>query len=121
MNQQNPIKEYLPVLGMLLATVLQVLYVALQDNVVTGVEALNLFIALVGAVTLYVVPRFPGVLWLKPVVAAITAALMVFADAMLSVGISPQTWVMAGIQFLVGLGIVAATNKNVPLTLPKAA
>jgi hypothetical protein len=119
----SPIKQYLPVLGMVLAAVLNVLYVAYADNTITLYEGLNLILAVLGAVTLYVVPRAPGVLWLKPAVAAATAALMVVVDAVASSGINSQTWIMAGIQALVGLGIVAATNKNVPLTqpLPKAA
>lgn len=109
------IKQYLPILGMVLAAVLNVLYLALQDGALSAVEILNLVIALCGAIVLYVVPRFPGLTWLKPLTAAVTAAVMVLIDAIQGGGITQSTWVMAAIQFLVGLGIVAATNSNVPL------
>lgn len=112
----SPLKQYLPVIGMVIAAVLNVLYVAYADNTITLYEALNLVVALLGAIATYVVPRAPGIMWLKPAVAAATAALMVIVDAVASAGVNSQTWVMAAIQAFVGLGIVAATNKNVPLT-----
>lgn len=111
------LKQYLPVFGMVLAVVLQALYVAFQDGRLSLSEFLTLAVALAGAIATYVVPRLPSVNWLKPATAGVTAAL-VFLVSTVSDGISPQDWIMTVIQLLAGLGIVAATNKHVPLTEP---
>ena len=111
----NKLKQYLPLFGMVLAVVLQALYVALQDNRLSLAEGLAFAITLCGAITTYVVPRLASLTWLKPATAAVTAAL-VFLTSAIADGISPQDWIMTAIQALVGLGVVAATNKHVPVT-----
>lgn len=112
----NTIKQYLPSLGMVFAAVLQALYTSLQDNRLSITEVLVLFYALTGAVTLYIVPRAQNAQWLKPVVAAATAALVAGQSALGDGVMSAQDWVTIAIQVLVGLGIVVATNKQVPVT-----
>jgi hypothetical protein len=110
------LKQYLPSLGMVLATVLGALYVAVGDNRLTLTEALTLAVSLCGAITTYIVPRLETVQWLKIAVSGVTAAL-VFAIAALADGsISMADWVQVGIQLLAGLGIVAMTNQHVPVT-----
>ena len=118
MNRLAPLRQYLPILGMVLVVVLQAVYTAFNDSKLSPVELLNIMLALAGAITVYVVPKLAGLIWLKPLVAAVTAALMVFLDAFSKepFAVSPQTWIMAAIQFLVGLGIVAYGNRDVPLT-----
>lgn len=110
------LKQYLPVLGMVLATVLGALYVAVQDNVLTLSEILALAISLCGALTTYVVPRLETMQWLKVAVAGVTAALVFAVSALADGSISMSEWVQVGIQLLAGLGIVAMTNSNVPVT-----
>lgn len=114
----HPLRQYLPVLGMILATILHVVYTAVADDVITALEALNICVALLGSILTYVVPRLPGLWWLKPAVAALTAGLLVFVNVFQNDGVvTTQTWVQAGIQILVGLGIVVATNSEVPETI----
>lgn len=110
------LKQYLPALGMVLATILGTLYAAVADNSLSLTEFLTIIISLVGALTTYVVPRLESALWLKTALAGLTAALVFAVSAVVDGVISPQEWVMVGIQLLAGLGIVAATNKNVPVT-----
>lgn len=112
------LRQYLPALGMVLATVLGVGYTALQDNSISATEFFMIMTSLCGAVSTYIVPRVSTHKWLKPAVAALTAAVNAGAAAIVTPGISMQEWVMIGIQVLVGLGIVASTNANVPLTAP---
>ena len=52
------LKQYMPVLGMVLASVLSALYTSLQDSALSAGEGMFLMISLSGAVTTYVVPRF---------------------------------------------------------------
>lgn len=110
------LKQYLPALGMVLATILGTLYASVADNSLSLTEFLTIIISLVGALTTYVVPRLESALWLKTALAGLTAALVFAVSAVVDGVISPQEWVMVGIQLLAGLGIVAATNKNVPVT-----
>ena len=110
------LKQYLPVLGMILAVVLQALWIAFQDGRLSLTEFLTVAIALVGAITTYVVPRLQGALWLKTALAGITAVLVFLVSAVVDGSISPQEWIQTAIQLLAGLGIVAATNKHVPVT-----
>jgi hypothetical protein len=110
------LKQYLPLFGMVLATVLGILYTALQDNALSLTEFLNIAIALTGAIMTYVVPRLQNAQWLKTACAGATAVLVFLVSAVVDGSVSSQEWVMVGIQLLAGLGIVAATNKNVPVT-----
>jgi hypothetical protein len=112
----NALKPYLPSLGMILAAVLQALYAALDDGKVSSQELLTLFIALLGAVTLYIVPKVQGATWLKPLVAGLTAAGVAGQTAYADGHLSAQDYVTVLIQLLVGFGIVLGTNRHVPET-----
>lgn len=112
----STIKQYLPTLGMVLAAVLQALYTSLQDNRLSISEVLVLFYALTGAITLYVVPKAESATWLKPAIAAVTAGIVALQTALGDGVLSAQDWVQIAIQIFVGLGIVAVTNKEVPVT-----
>jgi hypothetical protein len=111
------VKQYLPVLGMVLATVLGAFYIALGDNKIDPSEWFVIVTQMTGSVTVYVVPRLSTLLWLKPVVAAITVAVSTAGAAFISEGISAQEWVNIAIVFLGGLGVVLS-NKKVPVTPP---
>lgn len=112
------LKPYLPSLGMVAVVVLQALYAAYTDGALTTVELLNVVIALLGAVALYIVPNVQGAGWLKPLTAALTAALLVVVNGLTDVGMTPQLWIMAVIQFFGGLGIVIGTNRYAPKHAP---
>lgn len=114
------LRQYLPVFGMVLAVVLNALYVATQDGRLSLTEALTLVVALAGAIVTYVVPRFPNAQWLKTICAGVTAAVIFLVSALVDGSVSAQEWVMFLIQLLAGLGIVAATNKQVPFTEPSS-
>lgn len=110
------LKQYLPLFGMVLAVVLQALYTSIQDGALSLTEFLTIAIALTGAIATYVVPRLEGATWLKPLTAGVTAALVFLISALVDGTISAQEWTMCAIQVLAGLGIVAVTNSNVPIT-----
>ncbi len=111
------LKAYAPSLGMILAAVLSYLAAALTDNVLTTAELGTACITALSALLVYVVPRLPGVLWLKP---AISAALVLVNGIMaaLTNGISGSEWVLIGLQVLGSLGVLA-TNRHVPVTKPQ--
>lgn len=110
------LKQYLPVLGMVLATLLSTFYVALGDEVISPSEWFMVTTSFLGAVTTYVVPRFNEFAWLKTIVSAFTLAVTAAGAAFITNGISSQEWMMIATQFLVGLGIVVGTQGNVPKT-----
>ena len=110
------LKQYLPALGMVLATVLGALYVAVSDNRLTLVETLTLLVSLCGAFTTYVVPRLQSLPWLKILISGVTAALVFAISALADGGLSMSDWVQVAIQLLAGLGVVALTNQHVPVT-----
>lgn len=120
MTMSHPLKQYLPLLGAVFVVVLQSVYSALADDVLSTVEILNVIIALTAALTTYVIPRLEGGLaWAKPAVSAVAAGVMVLVDALSgSAGsITSATWVMALIQLVLGSGLVLLTQSNVPLTV----
>ena len=108
------LKELLPFLGLVLAVVLSYLTTALTDNRVNTEELLNLGIVLTNALTVYILPRLEGVLWLKPAT-AVTLALLQALTSYLTDGISASEWPLLGLAALGALGVVV-TNKQVPLT-----
>jgi hypothetical protein len=115
----NSIKQYLPALGMVAATLLSSLWVALGDNVISASEWFVVTASGLGAFATYIVPRVSeGLPWLKIAVSGVTAAVVAAGAAFASNGISGQEWMMIGTQLLVGLGIVVGTGKQVPITPP---
>lgn len=109
------LKQYLPALGMVLATVLGSFYVALQDNTINASEWFMVGSSGLGAVTVYIVPRVHEFPLLKTIVAGLTLAFSAAGAAFITDGISGQEWVLIVLQLLAGLGVVA-TGKQVPLT-----
>lgn len=112
----DQIKQYFPVLATVLAAVASVFVSAATDNVITQDEWGNIILALLGALTLYVVPVLTTLAWLKPLVTGLTAAAQ-FAFSIWGDGISLNEWVQIGLTFLGGLGVLL-TNKFVPVTQP---
>lgn len=108
------VRQYLPSIGMTVAAVLSYLAAALTDNVLTTAELGTACITALSALLVYIVPKVPGALWLKP---AIGGALVVVNGIMaaLTNGISGSEWVLIALQLLGALG-VAATNQHVPVT-----
>lgn len=107
------IKEYLPSIGMALAAVLSVFVASTSDNRLTSDEIANIVLAALGAVVTYIIPRLQSVGWLKPAVAAITAALQ-FAISIWADGITMNEWAQIILTGLGALGVIA-TNRQVPL------
>lgn len=113
----NPdIKQVLPLLGAVLLAVLQALQAAYSDGAVSLVEALNLGIVLGGAVVTYVIPNVSGSVagWLKPLITAATAGVLVLVNALQDAGVTEQTWVMVAIQVIGAVVVVAPVNKYAP-------
>lgn len=109
------IKQYLPSLGLVLATVLGAGYTALQDNRIDASEFFMILTALCTATTTYIVPRAVGARWLKPAVATAGAVISAAGAAFITSGISAQEWVLVILAGLAALGVIG-TNGQVPLT-----
>lgn len=112
----NRIKEYLPSLAMVVAAALSVFVSAAADNRLSADEVGNIALAILGAVVTYIVPRFATVLWLKPLVASVTAALQ-FALSVWGDGITMSEWAQIILTALGAAGVLL-TNKNVPVYPP---
>lgn len=108
------LRPYLPSLGMVLAATLAALWTAASDDKITATEGFMVASAMLGALTVYIVPRMTSVGWLKPVVAAATAGVSALGAAFISDGVSMQEAFTIAIQVLAGFGIVLGTNKYVP-------
>lgn len=110
------LKQYLPTIAVIVASVLSVFVTAATDNVLTGTEVGNLFLATLGGVLIYLVPKLPGSVgyMLKTgvtVAIAIVQAVLSFS----SNGISLSEYGQIGLTALAALGVVA-TTKFVPTT-----
>ena len=116
----NPLKSIAPFLGVVLLAVLQALQAAYSDGIVSLVEALNLGIVLGAAVVTYVIPNVDGSIakWLKPLVTAATAGVLVLVNALQDTGVTEQTWVMVAIQVIGAVVVVAPVNKYAPKHAP---
>lgn len=110
----NTLKQYLPSLGLVLATLLGSFVVQASDNELTLGEMLTLGSVFATAAATYIVPRAENATWLKPAV-AVLGAIFTTVHAHLSGGISTSEWGLVGLAALGALGVVV-TNKNVPLT-----
>jgi len=109
------IKELLPALGLVVASVAGALAAVLTDNQITTPELLGLTLLVLAGFTTYIVPRVEGVTWLKPAIAAAFAGVEALG-AVLSDGISGSEWVLVGAA-VVGAVNVAVTNRLVPITV----
>ena len=117
-NPYAVLKQYLPVIALVVASLLSALQAASSDNVITGTELVNLIVATLGAIVLYVVPRLPGRVGyvLKTIVVFLIAALQALVSVM-SDGVTLNEWTMIGLTALAAIG-VAASTKYVPETVP---
>lgn len=115
------LRQYFPIIGLVLASVVSVFVTAATDNVITSTELGNLVLALLGAVLLYVVPRLHGGLgfWLKTIITLLTAAMQAWLS-FLSNGITMAEWGQILLTAFAAVG-VAATTKFVPVTRPTQA
>lgn len=109
------IKQYLPSLGLVLATVLGAGYTALQDNRIDASEFFMILTTFCTAFTTYIVPRAAGARWLKPATAVVGAVITTLGAAFITDGISGQEWVLVALSGLAALGVLG-TNAQVPLT-----
>lgn len=110
----SAIKEYLPSLGLVIASVLSALSVALGDDRLQLGEALGLGVVLTTAVATYIVPRAPRATWLKPGVAAAGALFGALVMYLTDNELTVSEWPLVALAVLGALG-VAVTNKQVPL------
>lgn len=108
------IKEYFPALAMVLAAALSFLATALLDNKLDAGEVGMTALLVLGAVNVYIVPRFTTVGWLKPAVAFTYAGLELLLT-FLTDGITTSEIIQVILAGLGAIGVVA-TNKEVPLT-----
>ena len=108
------IRAYFPVIGMILATVLQAL-ISVVDGGVTTAEVLTVVLAGLGAFAVYAVPALAQFPWIKTVISGITAAAVVLNDTVANGGASgPQVMLSAAVALIMGLGVVAKTQKYTP-------
>lgn len=108
------LKPYLPVIGMILATVLQAL-ISVVDGGVTSAEVLTVVLAGLGAFAVYAVPALAQFPWMKTVISALFAAAVVLNDALTNGGtLDAQVFLTAAVALIMGLGVVAKTQKYTP-------
>lgn len=110
----NDIRAYWPVIGMILATVLQAL-LSVVDGGITSAEVFTVVLAGLGAFAVYAVPALARFTWMKSAISAVTAAVVVLNDALANGGhIDTKVILTAAIALIMGLGVVAKTQKYTP-------
>ena len=108
------IRTVWPVIGMILATVLQAL-ISVVDGGVTAAETLTVVLAALGALAVYAVPALAQFPWMKTVISALTAAAVVLNDTVANGGaVDTQVILTAAVALIMGLGVVAKTQKYTP-------
>lgn len=110
----SSLKEYLPSLGLVLASVLSALAVALGDDRLQLGEALGLGVVLTTAVATYIVPRAQNATWLKPAVAAVGALFGALVMYLTDNELTSAEWPLVALAVLGALGVVV-TNGGVPV------
>lgn len=110
----HALKQYLPAIGMVVAAVVTYLVSALSDDSLSTQELGTVVLTLTGAVAVYIVPRFQSVGWLKPAIAAVTAAVTAWTAAATD-GITSTEYLGILLAVLGALGVLA-TNSQVPVT-----
>lgn len=112
--KSSVLRQYFPILGLVLASVISVFVTASTDNVITATELGNIVLALLGAVALYVVPRLPGSAgyYTKTAITVLTAVAQGVLSFM-SDGITMNEWAQVALTVLAAVGVVA-TTKFVP-------
>ena len=118
--ESSVVRQYFPILGLVLASVISVFVTASTDNVITGTELGNLVLALLGAIGLYVVPRLAGSAgyYTKTAITVLTALAQGILSFM-SNGISANEWAQIALTVFAAVGVVA-TTKFVPVMEPVA-
>lgn len=99
---------------MIIASAVTVLVAALSDNVVTVPELVNVAIAIVTAVGVYLVPNLDSGLarYFKFIVALIGAAL-VSLSSVLTDGVTSAEWLQILLAALAAIGVVIVPNKPI--------
>lgn len=111
MTRTQELRAHWPIFAMILMVVLQAV-ISVQGGGINTEEVFIVLLALLGAVTTYFVPsfsdRFP---WAKTFVAGVTAAVTVLGTAAADGGLTTEVWLRAAVALLVGVGVVAKTEK----------
>lgn len=117
----SPLRQYFPILGLVLVQVISVFVTASTDNAISPTELGNLVLSLFGAILLYVVPRLPGNAGyaLKTAIVVLTALVQGILSFM-SDGITLNEWSQILLTLFAAVGVVAST-KFVPETQPAKA
>jgi hypothetical protein len=116
--KSSVLRQYFPILGLVLASVISVFVTASTDNIITATELGNIVLALLGAIALYVVPRLPGSAgyYTKTAITVLTAIAQGVLSFM-SDGITMNEWAQVALTVFAAVGVVA-TTKFVPETEP---
>ncbi|GAA2022641.1 hypothetical protein WDZ16_12860 [Pseudokineococcus marinus] len=106
--------NYAKAVASIIGAVLVVLVAALADNTVTTVELINVGIALVSAVVVYLVPNLEAGWrrYAKLAAAAIAAGLQALAVAVLGDGVDLSAWLQVAIAVLTAAGVVILPNTD---------
>lgn len=92
-------------------TAVMFLVTALSDDALSVEELLNLAVAVVGAIVVYLVPNFPSTVgrYAKTIATAVTAGILL-AISFLTDGISLVEWMQIGIAALAAVGVYIVPN-----------
>lgn len=104
--------NYLKGIGMLAATALTALIPLFTGNdAINPTEWVNFAIMMAGAVGVFVATDFPAGVWAycKPIIAAVTAGLVVASSAIIG-GITTPEWFQIGVAVLGALGVLGLKN-----------
>jgi hypothetical protein len=109
------INRYAKTILAIIAAGLGILTAALSDDVVTPAELVNVAIAVVTAVGVYLVPNTPATAarTLKTIVAAGGAALTALSSA-LTDGVTTGEWLQIALAALAAVGVYVVPNQDGP-------
>lgn len=104
-------KAHWPLYAMVIVAVLQAV-VTVLDGGITAAENFILISSFLGAVATYLAPSYQGKFpWAKTVVAALIGTVTTLGAAAAADGITTEVIIRAAISFILGLGVVAKTEK----------
>lgn len=100
--------NYAKSIAMVIATILSAVIASLVgDNAISAVEWVNISIAGVGAAAVFTAPNVPGAMYVKQILAVLTAVLTLLVTVIVG-GITLSEWLQLAIVALGALGVVAA-------------
>jgi hypothetical protein len=121
MEQFTPVElpsKYAKAIVAIATAAVGTLVVAFTDNAVTPAEVLQVALAVVTAIGVYLVPNLPGSVlkWGKLMVATVGAGLQVAVTAISETGFTPTTWLLIVLAVLgaVSVGIIPNTSVEKP-------